>query len=62
MKRQIIQYMRGKSEGCGTAEIAYALKLSSYQARYYLQQLEKEKKVTRTPLRRGARTIWTVSN
>ncbi|WP_232473226.1 FaeA/PapI family transcriptional regulator [Salmonella enterica] len=54
--------MRGKSEGCGTAEIAYALKLSSYQARYYLQQLEKEKKVTRTPLRRGARTIWTVSN
>lgn len=42
MKRQIVQYMCGKSEGCGTAEIAYALKLSSYQAR--LQQLEKEKK------------------
>ncbi|EDB8038288.1 hypothetical protein BB083_18630 [Salmonella enterica subsp. enterica serovar Infantis] len=44
MKRQIVQYMCGKSEGCGTAEIAYALKLSSYQSRYYLQQLEKEKK------------------
>ncbi|EHD9149697.1 dolichol monophosphate mannose synthase [Salmonella enterica] len=62
MKRQIVQYMHGKSEGCGTAEIAYALKLSSYQARYYLQQLEKEEKVTRTPLRRGASTIWAVPN
>ncbi len=61
MKRQIVQYMCGKSEGCGTAEIAYALKLSSYQARYYLQQLEKEKSNPHS-LRRGARTIWTVSN
>ncbi|HGF6377259.1 TPA: FaeA/PapI family transcriptional regulator, partial [Escherichia coli] len=31
---------------------------STYQARHYLLCLEKEGKIRRTPLRRGASTLW----
>ncbi|HDQ7021217.1 TPA: hypothetical protein QBH20_004191 [Escherichia coli] len=40
ISHQIIQYLLRKNESCCTAEIARALHLSVYQARYYLQQLE----------------------
>ncbi|MBB9620964.1 hypothetical protein FSJ98_024875, partial [Escherichia coli] len=33
---------------------------SHYQARYYLMTLDREKKIRRTPLRQGARTLWGV--
>ncbi|WFZ20258.1 FaeA/PapI family transcriptional regulator [Escherichia coli] len=36
------------------------LHMSAYQARHYLMCLEKEGKIRRTPLRRGARTLWEV--
>ena len=35
--------------------------MSAYQARHYLMCLEKEGKIRRTPLRRGARTLWEVA-
>ncbi|HAW0887782.1 TPA: winged helix-turn-helix transcriptional regulator [Escherichia coli] len=44
ISHQIIQYLLRKNESCCTAAIARALHLSVYQARYYLQQLEKKKK------------------
>ncbi|MJN97652.1 hypothetical protein DNX92_13540 [Salmonella enterica subsp. enterica] len=62
MKFQIIQYLRSKNASCCTAEIGQALDLSIYQARHYLQFLEKEKKVRRTPSSRGSATIWTVTD
>ncbi|MCD4216815.1 FaeA/PapI family transcriptional regulator [Escherichia coli] len=34
--------------------------MSTYQARHYLMCLEKEEKIRRTPLRRGASTLWEV--
>lgn len=61
-KYQIIQYLLHKSVSCCTAEIGQALDLSSYQARHYLQLLEKEKKISRTPSARGSATIWTVTD
>lgn len=62
IKYQIIQYLLHKNVSCCTAEIGQALNLSSYQARHYLQLLEKEKKVSRTPSSRGSATIWTVTD
>lgn len=62
ISHQIIQYLLRKNESCCTAEIARALHLSVYQARYYLQQLEKKEKIRRTPLSRGAATIWTATD
>lgn len=61
ISHQIIQYLLRKNESCCTAAIARALHLSVYQARYYLQQLEKKKKIRRTPLSRGTATIWTAT-
>ncbi|EEF2420324.1 hypothetical protein NCL57_004711 [Salmonella enterica] len=58
----MIQYLLHKSVSCCTAEIGQALDLSSYQARHYLQLLEKEKKISRTPSARGSATIWTVTD
>ncbi|EFA8581687.1 hypothetical protein C1098_004695 [Escherichia coli O157] len=45
---------------CTTREIADATGISAYQARYYLMTLDREKKIRRTPLRQGARTLWGV--
>ncbi|EBI9246246.1 TPA: dolichol monophosphate mannose synthase [Salmonella enterica] len=58
MKNQIFLLIRKNNKGCKTAKIAVLAGLSTYQARYYLQQLEKEGKVKRSALRRGAPTIW----
>ncbi|WP_244568673.1 FaeA/PapI family transcriptional regulator [Escherichia coli] len=44
-----------------TSDIASRLEMSAYQARHYLMCLEKEGKIGRTPLRRGARTLWEVA-
>ncbi|MBB7763537.1 hypothetical protein HEL89_023560 [Escherichia coli] len=46
---------------CRTTDIASRFKMSSYQARHYLMCLEKEGKIRRTPLRRGATTLWQVA-
>ncbi|WP_353958515.1 FaeA/PapI family transcriptional regulator [Escherichia coli] len=40
--------------------MADATGISAYQARYYLMTLDREKKIRRTPLRQGARTLWGV--
>lgn len=46
---------------CKTTDIATHFKMSAYQARHYLMCLEKEGKIRRTPLRRGASTLWEVA-
>ncbi|HBA8858995.1 TPA: hypothetical protein J1221_005023, partial [Escherichia coli] len=46
---------------CRTADISSHFDMSAYQARHYLMCLEKEGKIRRTPLRRGARTLWEVA-
>ncbi|WP_113383349.1 FaeA/PapI family transcriptional regulator [Escherichia coli] len=50
--------IQGASLGGKTAEIAEALAVTDYQARYYLLLLEKEGMVQRSPLRRGMATYW----
>ncbi|WP_310914495.1 FaeA/PapI family transcriptional regulator [Escherichia coli] len=47
---------------CRTTEIAIHFGLSAYQARYYLMTLEKEGKIKRSPVRRGASTLWEMNS
>lgn len=57
MKRKIIALLK-KQNGRKTADIAEVLKITDYQARYYLLKMEKEGEVYRTPLQRGKSTYW----
>lgn len=57
-KKQILDFIQKINEPCKTTEIAIRFDMSAYQARHYLLCLEKEGKIRRTPLRRGARTLW----
>ena len=59
MKEHILEYINSRGS-CTTREIADATSISAYQARYYLMTLDREKKIRRTPLRQGARTLWGV--
>ncbi|WP_089553083.1 FaeA/PapI family transcriptional regulator [Escherichia coli] len=59
-KEQILSFIQDINTPCKTAEIAMRFDMSVYQARHYLTCLEKEGKIRRTPLRRGARTLWEV--
>ncbi|CCP95716.1 PapI protein [Escherichia coli O10:K5(L):H4 str. ATCC 23506] len=52
MKNEILEFLN-RHNGGKTAEIAEALAVTDYQARYYLLLLEKEGVVQRSPLRRG---------
>ena len=56
MKNEILEFLN-RHNGGKTAEIAEALAVTDYQARYYLL-LEKEGVVQRSPLRRGMATYW----
>ncbi|EAO9942319.1 dolichol monophosphate mannose synthase [Salmonella enterica subsp. enterica serovar Havana] len=44
-----------------TQEIVSVFGMSSYQARYYLTQLCRHKKLIRSPLSRGSSTYWMLS-
>ncbi len=57
MKNEILEFLN-RHNGGKTAEIAEALAVTDYQARYYLLLLEKEGMVQRSPLRRGMATYW----
>ncbi len=57
MKNEILEFLN-RHNGGKTAEIAEALAVTDYQARYYLLLLEKEGEVQRSPLRRGMATYW----
>ncbi|EFN8327006.1 TPA: FaeA/PapI family transcriptional regulator [Escherichia coli] len=59
MKNEIQEYLN-KHNGGKTAEIAEALAITNYQARYYLLLLEKVGIVHRSPLRRGMATYWSL--
>ncbi|ELR0534414.1 FaeA/PapI family transcriptional regulator [Escherichia coli] len=60
-KMQILDFIQEIKTPCGTTDIATRFEMSAYQARYYLICLEKEGKIRRPPLRRGARTLWEVA-
>ena len=60
MKAQVMKCLSQKGR-CHTSEIAAELKTTDYQARYYLMRLEREGKVKRSPLRRGAKTQWEIT-
>ncbi|EEZ1299116.1 dolichol monophosphate mannose synthase [Escherichia coli] len=47
---------------CRTSEVAEHLGVSAYQARHYLQCLEREGKIKRSPVRRGASTLWEINS
>ena len=55
MKNEILEFLN-RHNGGKTAEIAEALAVTDYQARYYLLLLEKEGVVQRSPLTRGMAT------
>ncbi|EFP0054438.1 major pilus subunit operon transcriptional regulator PapI [Escherichia coli] len=57
MKNEILEFLN-RHDGGKTAEIAEALAVTDYQARYYLLLLEKAGMVQRSPLRRGMATYW----
>ncbi|HGB1098993.1 TPA: FaeA/PapI family transcriptional regulator [Salmonella enterica subsp. enterica serovar Enteritidis] len=57
-KKQILAFIENIKIPCKTSEIAIHFGMSTYQARHYLLCLEKERKIRRTPLRRGASTLW----
>ncbi|EHK5476509.1 TPA: FaeA/PapI family transcriptional regulator [Escherichia coli] len=59
-KKQILDFIQEIKTSCRTTDIASHFEMSAYQARHYLMCLEKEGKIRRTPLRRGARTLWEV--
>lgn len=61
MKKQILDFIQDIHTPCKTTDIAMRFDMSVYQARHYLMCLEKEGKIRRTPLRRGARTLWVAS-
>lgn len=59
MKREIMTFLENHGDkGRKTSEIAGALKITDYQARYYLLQMERENNIYRTPPRRGKATYW----
>ncbi|EEE8967947.1 winged helix-turn-helix transcriptional regulator [Salmonella enterica subsp. enterica serovar Typhimurium] len=58
MKLNVLSYIQKAKHPCSTTEIAAHCGISIYQARYYLMCLEKEGIIKRSPLRRGARTLW----
>ncbi|RZN38158.1 hypothetical protein FEK48_20830 [Escherichia sp. E2593] len=60
-KKQILDFVQKIKTPCRTTDIASRFEMSAYQARHYLMCLEKEGKIRRTPLRRGARTLWEVA-
>ncbi|EFB1327529.1 TPA: FaeA/PapI family transcriptional regulator [Escherichia coli] len=60
-KKQILDFIQEIKTSCRTTDIASRFEMSAYQARHYLMCLEKEGKIRRTPLRRGARTLWEVA-
>lgn len=60
MQNEIMGFL-SRHNGGKTAEIAEALAVTDYQARYYLLLLEKAGMVQRSPLRRlrrGMATYW----
>ncbi|EHQ0016015.1 FaeA/PapI family transcriptional regulator [Escherichia coli] len=59
-KKQILSFIQEINMPCRTADVSSHFDMSAYQARHYLMCLEKEGKIRRTPLRRGARTLWEV--
>lgn len=59
-KTQILSFIQEINTPCRTTDISSHFDMSTYQARHYLICLEKEGKIRRTPLRRGARTLWEV--
>ena len=59
-KTQILSFIQEINTPCRTTDISSHFDMSTYQARHYLMCLEKEKKIRRTPLRRGASTLWEV--
>ncbi|EED9438248.1 TPA: FaeA/PapI family transcriptional regulator [Escherichia coli] len=60
-KKQILDFLQEIKTPCRTTDIATRFEMSAYQARHYLICLEKEGKISRTPLRRGARTLWGIA-
>lgn len=58
MRKSILSFIQNTGTPCQTSEVAEHFSLSAYQARHYLQSLEKAGKIRRSPLRRGARTLW----
>ena len=59
-KTQILSFIQEINTPCRTTDISSHFDMSTYQARHYLMCLEKEGKLRRTPLRRGASTLWEV--
>ena len=59
-KKQILSFIQEINTPCRTTDISSHFDMSTYQARHYLMCLEKEGKIRRTPLRRGASTLWEV--
>ncbi|HAX2086785.1 TPA: FaeA/PapI family transcriptional regulator [Escherichia coli] len=62
MKDNILTFLTELKTPCRTIEIAIHFGLSAYQARYYLMTLEKEGKIKRSPVRRGASTLWEMNS
>ncbi|ALL87611.1 dolichol monophosphate mannose synthase [Escherichia coli] len=62
MKDNILTFLTELKTPCRTTEIAIHFGLSAYQARYYLMNLEKEGKIKRSPVRRGASTLWEMNS
>ncbi|HAV9945852.1 TPA: hypothetical protein JLR76_004514 [Escherichia coli] len=60
-KEQILDFIQEIKTPCRTTDIASHFEMSAYQAHHYLMYLEKEGKIRRTPIRRGARTLWVVA-
>lgn len=60
MKDEIYQYIYTHKEKYvwTTQDIVQIFNLSSYQAHHYLKQLNKRKKLERSPPQRGAPTFW----
>lgn len=62
IRENILSFIQNVELPCGTSDIAVHSGLSIYQARHYLLSLEKAGKIRRSPLRRGARTLWETTN
>ena len=60
-KNDILSYFGEIDAPFRTSEVAEHLGVSAYQARHYLQCLEREGKIKRSPVRRGASTLWEIS-
>lgn len=58
IRENILFFIQNATAPCRTSEIFQHFGLSAYQARHYLQSLEREGKIRRTPPRRGAKTLW----